>query len=101
MDQDKRDLAHSNVKPAQLILDFQMMVFNALVAQPIKLFHHSVYAQHAQLDKKLMPLEMVATQSKFHVEEDKEEFQSLNAENVIFTPRSQLMADPALVAVLV
>lgn len=46
------------VKHAQLILDSQVMVCHALDAQLIKSFHHSVSAQAAQLDKKLMLLEM-------------------------------------------
>lgn len=59
VDQDKRDSVILLVKPAQLILDFLQIKLIALDAQPIKLFHHLVSAHHAQLDKKLMPLETV------------------------------------------
>lgn len=63
------------VKLAQLILDFLMMVYHALDAQLIKSYHHSVSAQPAQLDKKLMLLEMAVILSKFNVDQDKEESQ--------------------------
>lgn len=101
VDQDKRESVILNVKPAQLILDSLQMVNHALDAQPIKLFHHSVSAQPAQLDKKLMLLEMAVMLLRFHVDQDKEESHGLNAKSVIFTPEFLMMADHALVAVLV
>lgn len=101
VDQDKRDLVWLNVKPAQFILDFHLMVHNALDAQLIKLFHQWVSAQSAQLDKKLMLVETDVMLSELNVDQELEEFHTLNAESVIFTPEFLLMAFPALVAWLI
>lgn len=61
VDQDKEESVPLNVKPVDLILDFQVTNFNALDAHLTKLFHHSVSAHHAQLDKLSIRIEMAAT----------------------------------------